>query len=464
MANNVIFKTGTKAQYNALAVKDSHTLYWLSDVLELWKGEELYGKGAMATSLASGLMSAEDKQKLDSLANFTAVSVVPLNSSVSVSEADGKTYVGVNISSAQGNIIQVNGDGLFAAAATSFPEFSIEKQGDAEDGFAASYKLKRTFEGEVSYVGDTINIPRDLVVKSGSLETVVEEGVPYSGAVVGESYIDLVLSDAEGTHIYIPLKDMDAGRFYAGKGIEIVNDVISVKLSAVGSNGLFFDKEDGLGINIASRESAGAMSPEDKLVVDSLPYAYERVKYEIAYKPEGTIVDYRDKEIRVMCPSNTVWTKQEVGANGDSNMYYMGFKAYAPEDAVSFKEDDKDIIEDQTMYYFEDNDFAGIDEFGRKYSIVWLALATYDETTDSWSYFGEKSSEERYIGWYYSVEWYNENGVMIDSDMIRISLSNESCHDNIMPYYLNGFVSSEELEEVQNTVAEMEESFTWGDM
>lgn len=159
-------------------------------------------------------------------------------------------------------------------------------------------------------------------------------------------------------------------------------------------------------------------------------------RYEVAYKPEGTLVNYRDKEIRVMCPSDTAWTKQTVGGTGNPNMYYMGFKAYAPEGAVSFKEDDKDFIEDQTMYYFEDNDFAGIDEYGRKYSICWLALASYDEASDTWTYFGAKSTVEKYIGWYYSVEWYDVNGKVIDSDLIRINLSNENCHLTIEPFYV----------------------------
>ena len=55
---NVIFKQGTRAQYDAIATKDSNTLYWLSDTQELFKGDVLYGKGAEATALASGLMSA----------------------------------------------------------------------------------------------------------------------------------------------------------------------------------------------------------------------------------------------------------------------------------------------------------------------------------------------------------------------------------------------------------------------
>jgi hypothetical protein len=179
-------------------------------------------------------------------------------------------------------------------------------------------------------------------------------------------------------------------------------------------------------------------------------------RYEIAYKPERTLVDYRGKEIRVMCPADTVWTKQTVGGTGNPNMHYMGFKAYAPDGAVSFKEDDKDFIEDQTMYYFENNDFAGIDEHGRKYSICWLALASYDEVSDTWTYFGAKSTVEKYIGWYYSVEWYDANGVIIGSDRIRINLSNEDCHLAIEPFYMAN-VTAEVKKYVDEQIEEIAE-------
>ena len=70
---NVIFKQGTRAQYDAIAVKDASTLYWLTDTRELFKGEILYAKGTEATTLASGLMSAADKAKLDNLAAGGAI-------------------------------------------------------------------------------------------------------------------------------------------------------------------------------------------------------------------------------------------------------------------------------------------------------------------------------------------------------------------------------------------------------
>lgn len=175
---------------------------------------------------------------------------------------------------------------------------------------------------------------------------------------------------------------------------------------------------------------------------------YESKPYEISALPEGAVVDYGEDEIRVFCPENTQWTKQNVGATGNKNMYYMAFKAYAPKEAVSFKEGDRGVIVDK-MYTFEDS-FAGIDEYGRKYSICWLALANYDESADVWTYFGRNSSTKKYIGWSYIVEWYNADGVVISSDSIRINLSNENCHYTNEPYYM-GAINVNKLVQDENT-------------
>lgn len=185
-------------------------------------------------------------------------------------------------------------------------------------------------------------------------------------------------------------------------------------------------------------------------VVESNAYADKKVegaidvcipeKFEITNVPVGTLVDYRDEEIRVMCPAGTQWVKQSVGATGNANMYYMGFKAYAPEGAVSFKEGDRGVIVDE-MFTF-DNDFAGTDEYGRNYSICWLALASYDAASDTWSYFGKSSSVKKYIGWDYVVEWYNADGIVIAYDHVRINLSNESCHYSTQPYYISNMMQT----------------------
>lgn len=179
-------------------------------------------------------------------------------------------------------------------------------------------------------------------------------------------------------------------------------------------------------------------------------------KYEIISVPEGTIVDYRDKEIRVMCPTSVNWTHQSVGNTGNADMYYMGFKAYAPEDAVSFKEGDRGVIIDE-MFDFN-GDFAGVDAYGRKYSLCWLALASYDKSSDTWTYFGKNSSEERYIGWDYIVEWYNEDGVIVASDCVRINLSNEKCHFSTKPYYVGGMMKEIETK-IDEKIAEVDSAY-----
>lgn len=208
MANNVIFKVGTLEQYNALAVKDSNTLYWLHDVLELRKGEELYGKGANATTLASGLMSAEDKAKLDNLASGGAIGLTAVDSSVVIAPGEDGMTIGVKVSEKEGNVLTVEDDGLFVPGAETpdVPEYSIEKQEEATEGFAATYKLKVTNGENVTYAGDVINIPKDLVLQDGDTKVVEEEGEPYEGAEVGDPYIDLVLNDPNNTHIYVPIK------------------------------------------------------------------------------------------------------------------------------------------------------------------------------------------------------------------------------------------------------------------
>lgn len=166
----------------------------------------------------------------------------------------------------------------------------------------------------------------------------------------------------------------------------------------------------------------------------------KHVKYEISSKPVGTLVNYSDKEIRVMVPADTKFVQQNSGPTAAKNQYYIGFKAYAPAGAVSFKEDLGEIISDNTMYYFDGNDFAGVDSYGRKYSICWLSVAHYDEATKTWTRYAEQSSKEKCLGYYYSVEWYDADGVKIDSDCIRINLTNEECHNTAEPYYMSQVV------------------------
>lgn len=192
-------------------------------------------------------------------------------------------------------------------------------------------------------------------------------------------------------------------------------------------------------VDVAALQTAISLKANQK-DVETLERTCAKIKYEIGNLPEGALVDYGDKEIRILCPENTVWTKQSVGSTGNANMYYMSFKAYAPEGAVGFREGDKGVIVDE-MFDFS-GDFAGTDEFGRNYSIVWFALASYDEASDAWTYYGSNSSIAKYLGWTYVVEWYDAAGIVIASDSIRINLANKNCYSNVEPFYVANAIST----------------------
>ena len=176
-------------------------------------------------------------------------------------------------------------------------------------------------------------------------------------------------------------------------------------------------------------------------------------KYEITSVPEGTLIDMRDKEIRVMCPANAQWVKQSVGTGGDANTYYMTFKTYVyNDDVVGYiehlgGESDKEVLTDFST-----------DEYGRRYQPTWLGLAKYDEATDTWNYYGANSSEDKYIGWDYQIDWYNANGAMIASDCVRINLSNENCHSVIKPYYVGSMMAEVETK-IEEKIKEVESSY-----
>jgi len=457
MAQNVKFiAVKLQATFDALETKDALALYWIHDTQRLYKGDKLYGTGLEATSEFAGLMSAEDKAALEALKVGGGLSnLVPVDGTISITDAvGGGKALGVAISTQNGNTLVVNEDGLFVQE-TIVPEFTIEKQVTAEDGFAATYRLKKVVGEESAYVGDAINIAKDLVLQSATLEVVTEDGVPYGGAVVGDPYIKMVFNNADASNLYIPVKGL-VDTYSAGDGIEIVDNKISVKLADV-THGLVA-VNGALALNLATRHYDGAMSKEDKKIVDSIPYAYVARKYEISGTPTGTLVNYGEKEIRVMVPAGAEFTKQNVGVGGDANTYYMTFKTYAPQGAVGYKEhlggqSDSEILADLKT-----------DEYGRRYQPTWLGLAKLDEATGAWTYYGKNSAESKYIGWDYRIDWFDADDVMIATDSVRINLSNEDCHNNVKPYYIANYATTEKVAAIEESIKKAENSYTWTEM
>lgn len=279
-SSNVRFFFGTLAKYQALESKDPLALYFITDEetgkVYLYKGSQLYASDALASAIADGWMSKEDKINLDNLVANAITGLTPVDGSIVVTDGN---KIGVALSAEAGNILSLKSDGLYvdASGSVDVPEYSIEKQAVADEGFNATYKLKKTVGENSSYVGDAINVAIDAVLSSAEFKTVTEVDKPYENAVVGDPYIELGFNDPSKTHLYIPMKGL-VDQYTPGDGIKIENNVVSINLGAE-TNGLHF--VDGtLNLALATKDSAGAMSKEMFAAVDGL------MKLDIATKDD----------------------------------------------------------------------------------------------------------------------------------------------------------------------------------
>ena len=84
----------------------------------------------------------------------------------------------------------------------------VQKQSTPEQGYLTTYVIS---QGGLAK-GAKINIPKDFLVKSASVETATADNVPIPGIHRGDKYIDFVLNVKEGTsaeeHLYLNLHDL----------------------------------------------------------------------------------------------------------------------------------------------------------------------------------------------------------------------------------------------------------------
>lgn len=259
MANNMnvrFFFTDDRKKYDSLVKKDPLALYFIEDAetgyRALYKGDSLIAVGNDASSMASGLMSTIDKQNLDNLVKNGVTQLTSVDGTIVITDEDGKKNIAVAISTKEGNALTKVDGGLFVPSVqeVSVPEYTIEKQEVSDEGFIATYKLKKTENGESTYVGDAVNVPKDKVLQSAVLKIVEVADEPYENAKVGDKYIDMAFNDETQSHIYVPLGD-------------IGGDVSAeIKIDSANANGLSYVDGTGLSLALASADSNGAMSKE----------------------------------------------------------------------------------------------------------------------------------------------------------------------------------------------------------
>ena len=361
----------------------------------------------------------------DSLENWESNnSVVLLKGEVGIAfDKDGKTLmkVGDGIKTwAELDWFQTSEDGVSQGALDALKvnlDALYAKVGNPSEGDIAATGIY----GEIAALAESVGLLNKKVDEEviGELDAKVDEKVDEKI----DAFASRITDDGKINTVMELIKYVEA---HGSETTEIVNNVESLK--------------ELVGDKPVSQQIQTAIQENGTLTSAALEALYTPVKYEISETPKGTQIKYDDNEIRIMCPADAKYEHQNVGNTGDVNNFYFAFKAYAPKNAVSFREDTAEIISDMTMYTFDENPFAGVDGYGRKYSILWLAAARYDAANDRWTYYGANSTKSKYVGWYYSVEWYDADGVMISSDCIRINLSNENCHNTAEPYYMGSIV------------------------
>lgn len=175
------------------------------------------------------------------------------------------------------------------------------EQATAETGYLKTYILAEGVSAEAGVVASgagknligKINIPKDFLVKSATVETVATNDSPYTGAVAGDKYLDFVINskdnDATASHVYLPVNDL-VDVYTGGNGVTVSNSNVisldidanggleltgsidgekqlSIKLDSTNANGLALTSA-GLKLALATTSSAGAMSAADKTIVD----------------------------------------------------------------------------------------------------------------------------------------------------------------------------------------------------
>lgn len=223
---DVKFLRGEYSKYNSLATKDSKTFYFCTDTNQLFLGEiELDSKdvdftvqaGAVVgegVKVLTGFEVVDGKIKTGSVADQLLAEVA-----VSGAAAD------VSIVDASSKITATNVEDALTELATAIGNEGIASKVTIEENTGSGDVLKtydfyqglvtgESSEAKAAKKLGTINIPKDYLVRSATIEVVITANTPYSGAVVGDKYIDFVINTKDGagtgteSHIYIPVNDL----------------------------------------------------------------------------------------------------------------------------------------------------------------------------------------------------------------------------------------------------------------
>ena len=278
MASQVRFYLGTREQYNNIAEKNPLALYFCEDTAELFRGDQCISDG---------------------------IRVIPTHDElpeISVA-ADGIVYFvhdsgnGYMVSPDRTEWLQT----IYAPAMDAYevPESEIYKTvttvGAVRDIEAKIYKRIEEVSigggiGSLKPVDGTIVITDGddnsklvgvaIAPVEGNALTAVEGGLfvpalkPVDGSlIIQDNTIDIAISEEPGNALVkkedgLYVGTSTSGNYAAGPGLQLVDGTFSVKIADV-AHGLVA-VNGALSINLATKDSDGAMSKEDKAFIDAL--------------------------------------------------------------------------------------------------------------------------------------------------------------------------------------------------
>jgi hypothetical protein len=235
MAQNVRFYSGTRAQYDKLVSRNPLALYFCDDTGELFKGDICLSDGIRIVSTRADL--PELKCAADGVVYFIA-----------------ETKSGFMVSPDRTEWLQT----IYAPVtdAYSIPEeemyTTVTTVGAVRDIEAKIYKRIE----EVASGGATANLtPVDgsLIIKDNTIDIGIS-------AEAGNA----LTKKADGLYV----GTSTSGNYAAGTGLQLVDGTFSIKLND-NAHGLVA-VNGALTLNLATKDSDGAMSKEDKVLLDTL--------------------------------------------------------------------------------------------------------------------------------------------------------------------------------------------------
>lgn len=117
----------------------------------------------------------------------------------------------------KGNWVDVPNSTIKIPKPSAHPAYTIKKANSADTGYSATYQL---YKDDVA-TGDKINIPKDMVVSSGSVE------INPAGQAAG-TYIVLTLANATNDKLYIPVNSLIE---YVTSGSNPASDIVIIEVS-----------------------------------------------------------------------------------------------------------------------------------------------------------------------------------------------------------------------------------------